>query len=183
MIIVTISGKAESGKDTSALMLKEKLERDDKKCLIVHYADLLKFYAKQYFGWSGNKDNEGRTLLQKLGTDIVRARQPDFWVNAVANFIEVFESDYDYFFIPDTRFKGEIYHLLDRNFRVITLKVNRPNHQNNLTPEQRLHPSETSLDDFVFDYEIMNLEGLNNLEREVDIFVFTLLAKEISNEH
>jgi hypothetical protein len=171
MKVITISGMAESGKDTCANILKEKLEAQGKRCLIVHYADLLKFYAKQYFKWNGVKDASGRTLLQKLGTDIVRTRDPNYWVNSVASFIYVFQNDFDYIFIPDTRFPNEC-NCMKENFDTITLKINRPFHENNLSPEQRLHPSETALNSFEFDYEIITEEGLNNLTKHVYEFIY-----------
>ena len=62
--VITISGKARSGKDTTALLLKEALEKKGYRVLITHYADLLKFVCKEYFGWNGEKDEEGRTLIQ-----------------------------------------------------------------------------------------------------------------------
>jgi hypothetical protein len=170
MKVICIAGQAEAGKDTCANILKEKLESQGKKCLIVHYADLLKFYARQYFGWSGTKDNEGRTLLQKLGTDIVRTRDPDYWVNAVASFIYLFQKDFDFFLIPDTRFPNEC-NCMSENFDTITLKVERPDHQNNLTPEQRLHPSETALNNFIFDCTIITEEGLDNLAIHIGEFI------------
>jgi len=48
------------------------------------------------------------------------------------------------------------------------LKVVRLNFENDLTPEQRLHPSERALDEFDFDYIIESESGLNNLSTEVD---------------
>ena len=59
-----ISGKMRHGKDTCAQFIKEELERMDKRVLIIHYADYLKFILKQYFGWDGEKNEEGRKLLQ-----------------------------------------------------------------------------------------------------------------------
>jgi adenylylsulfate kinase-like enzyme len=53
--IVLLSGTAESGKTTVANMLKERLEEDGKKCLIINFSDYLKFIAKAYFGWDGGK--------------------------------------------------------------------------------------------------------------------------------
>lgn len=78
MKIIMISGKMRHGKDTCAQFIKEELERANKHVLVIHYADYLKFVLKQYFGWNGEKDEEGRKLLQTVGTDLIRARQPDF---------------------------------------------------------------------------------------------------------
>ena len=63
MSVIMISGKAESGKDFTASILKEELEKKGRKILIVHYADYLKFIAKEYFGWDGVKDEKGRNIF------------------------------------------------------------------------------------------------------------------------
>lgn len=169
--LILIGGKAESGKDYSAKYIKKYLENKNKKVIILHFADELKFYAKEYFGWNGNKDKLGRFLLQSLGTDIVRSRCPDYWVESVARFIRVFQNEFDYFLIPDLRFPNESNYFKNNDYPVIVLKTNRLNYQNSLTPEQRLHKSEVALDDYIFDYEINAESGVENLERELDIFI------------
>ena len=175
MEILTFSGKAESGKDTSASFFKEKIFKEySKKSLIIHYADYLKFICRQYFGWDGNKDIKGRTLLQQVGSEVVRFRknQPNFWVDTVGYFISVFEDDYDYFLIPDCRYENEIHVLMDDfGYHVLTIKVDRPYHKSSLTLEQQIHPSETALDNYNFNYVVTNLEGLDNLSNAIDIFI------------
>ena len=59
MKVVCISGKAQHGKDTMASMIKECLEDYGKHVVIVHYADLLKYICRTFFGWDGNKDENG----------------------------------------------------------------------------------------------------------------------------
>ena len=107
--IFLISGKAQHGKDTVANLLKEKFER---KSLIIHNADYLKYIAKQYMGWDGSKDESGRRLLQWLGTDKVRneLKKPLFWIEKTCDTIEILRDKFDYFFVPDTRFRNEIYY-------------------------------------------------------------------------
>lgn len=55
MKVITISGKAQNGKDTTAGLLKAALEADGYKVLITHYADLLKYICKQFFGWGQDR--------------------------------------------------------------------------------------------------------------------------------
>ncbi len=165
--VITFSGKAECGKTSSAIITKKLLEKNGKTVLLVNFADLLKFYAKQYFGWSGVKDSAGRELLQKLGTDIVRNKFPDFWVESVYRLTELFKNEFDYFLIGDCRFKNECNYFKDKGYDVVNIKVIRLNFENSLTPEQKMHPSETALNDFKFDYIIESESGLDNLEIEV----------------
>ena len=170
MKVLTVSGYAMAGKDLSAVILKEKFELTGKKVLVLHYADYLKFIARQYFNWDGNKDEKGRTLLQRLGTDKIRAIFPNFWVDTVVSLIKVFESDFDYFIIPDSRFENELTAMKD-NFDTICIKIIRLNFDNGLTKTQKNHPSETALDGYTFDYEIVSETGKEKLAVELDKFV------------
>jgi len=81
--VIAISGKAQNGKDTTAGFLKCALESDGYRVLVTHYADLLKYMCKQYFGWDGQKDDAGRQILQYVGTDVIRSKRPDFWVDFI----------------------------------------------------------------------------------------------------
>ncbi len=169
MKIILIAGKALSGKDTVANILKDKL-RAKGEILICHYADLVKYICSQFFDWDGKKDKEGRTLLQYVGTDVVRTKEPDFWFNFIINVLEFFPEHWDYVIIPDCRFYNEMQ--WDRKiWDVIKVKVERLNFQSPLTKEQQEHPSETGLDLYAdFDYIISAESGIYNLEKEVDIF-------------
>lgn len=171
MKIITISGLAQHGKDTTATIFKNKLEKLGYKVLIIHYADYLKFICKQYFGWNGVKDEKGRSLLQKIGTDKIRKIDPDFHVSIVAKLINVFANDFDYFLIPDTRFPNEIEYLKNKNYDVLSIRVNRINFENGLTEEQRNHPSEIALNNYKFDRIITYENGIEYVEMAVDQFI------------
>lgn len=178
-MIITISGKAKHGKDLTATVLKEKLESLGKRVLVVHFADYLKMVCEKYYGWNGNKDEAGRTLLQYVGTDVIRKRNPCFWVDTACNLIKVLEPDFDYFLVPDCRFKEENEIPVEfYGFDLISLNVIRTEngqfYDNDLTEEQKNHSSETSLDEYNFDYVISSEAGRNNLEKEVDKFIVWL---------
>jgi len=169
--IFLISGKAQHGKDSVANFLKQKLIG---KTLIIHNADILKYIAKQYLEWDGNKDVAGRTLLQQLGTEQVRfgLKRPMFWTEKTCDTIEILQSYFDYFCVPDTRFANEVFYPQARfPGLVITIRVNRLNFDNGMTQEQKNHQSEIELDDFHFDYYISSPSGLSYLEEEVDNFI------------
>lgn len=170
MRVILISGKAQSAKDTSAFMMKELLEKQQKKVLIIHYADNLKLFAKNYFGWSGQKDQEGRELLQWLGTDVVRNNYKDTWVDMIVALLKGIKTLYDYVIIPDVRFPNEVDKMCD-NFDCVTVRVIRPNFDNGLTEEQKKHPSETALDCYPMEYELINDEDLEKLLKTVKRFV------------
>lgn len=163
MRVITISGKAEAGKDTAAKLLKDQLEDRGYSVLICHYADLLKYICKQFFDWNGKKDEVGRTLLQKVGTEGVRTKDPDYWVKFIVDILKFFPNDWDYILIPDTRFPNEV-DFIKKEFPTTSMNIIRDDYENHLTPEQRQHPSETALDDYKFDHVVHNVGDLNNFD-------------------
>ena len=176
MKIVTISAKAQHGKDYTASLLKDGLEDLGFSVLVCHYADLLKYICKQFFGWDGQKNEEGRTLLQKVGTEGVRKVKPDYWVDFIIDILTFFYNEWDYVIIPDTRFPNEIEKMRDR-FDCSCVHVSRPGFENSLTEEQRNHPSETALDGYLFDHELTNDGTPEGMRREVDNLISKLIRE------
>ena len=160
---ISISGKAQNGKDTSAIIFKELLEKAGYKVLIAHLADLLKFICKQYFGWNGEKDEYGRTLLQKVGTEKIRAVEPDFWINFLDHLTSLFDGEWDYIIVPDTRFPNELTKIKHEDTTVTHVRVIRPDFESPLTEEQQQHISETALDNTVPDYIVTNKGTIQDL--------------------
>ena len=167
MKIILISAKARHGKDSVAEILKKLMEQNNKKVLITHYADLLKYICKTFFSWNGIKDDKGRSILQRVGTDTIRKQNPDYWVEFISGFLKMFPNEWDVVIIPDCRFPNEITQMLLDGWDVFTVRVNRLNYESPLTKEQQNHPSETALDGYQFDYYIDSESGLDKLEVEV----------------
>lgn len=167
--VILLSGKAQSGKDYIANIMKQQFEENGNKVLVTHYADLLKYILKTFFNWDGKKDKKGRDLLQRVGTDVIRKKMPDYWVNFISQMISFFSNEWNYILIPDTRFPNEI-EVMQKNpdVNVITIRINRVNFTPQLTLEQQQHPSETSLDEYDFDYYVSNdgTETVNNAVKE-----------------
>ena len=168
---IILSGKSGSGKDMTAQFMKEELAKHGQKALVIHYADAVKWFCRDFLDWDGKKDEVGRTLLQMVGTDIVRAKHPNFWVGIVVGLIQAFEpyKDFDVAIIPDARFPNEVNISLEHLKNSVSVRIERKNADGTdwinptLTEDQRNHPSETSLDCFAFDYVIHNDEGLDTL--------------------
>lgn len=164
MKIICISGHARAGKDTFATYLKHFLNQNSvKDVLITHYADLVKYVCRQFFDWDGNKDEYGRSLLQKVGTDIVRSRDEDYWARFILDMIKFFPDRWEYVIIPDCRFPNEVKLFRDAGYEVIHIQIVRDNFDNMLTEEQKHHPSETSMDGVIPDISIQNNGDLDNL--------------------
>lgn len=174
---ILCSGLARAGKDTSAEIIKENLKAKGYQVLITHYADLLKFICKNIFGWNGEKDEEGRTLLQYVGTDCVRAQDPDYWVDFVANLIRMFPDRYDFVIIPDTRFPNEIDRIADAGFPATHIRIIRSDFENQLTEEQKNHPSETALNNTIPDFVIRNTT-ISALKNQLQIFCDTIISEK-----
>ena len=153
MKIILISGKAEAGKTTAANIIKCYLCGIGKRAAIVPYGQYVKDTAKMIFGWDGQKDENGRQLLQWWGTDVVRKKNENFWVNTVMRLAAVLDGEIDYLIIDDCRFPNEV-ELWKDEYGYLTLRIERPGHENALNDEQRKHPSETALDDYEFDVTI-----------------------------
>ena len=189
MKVICISAKAQHGKDAVANFMKEYLEAKGQRVLVTHYADLLKYICKTFFNWDGKKDEKGRTMLQVVGTERIRAEDPNYWVAFVASILCFFEDQWDYVLIPDTRFPNEIDYLKDTGFDVLYIRVIRENFESPLTEEQQKHPSETALDDYEADVLLYNDSTLENLkfsvERLTDVLVQMPLqvGEEKTNEH
>lgn len=168
MKCITISGSAGHGKDTFAINLKRNLEDLSYKVCIFHYADYIKMIAKEIYGWDGNKDFKGRSILQKLG-DNIRNKDKMLIVNELIKVLEIVENDFDIALIPDSRFPIEIDAIKDK-WETISVHINRVNYMNNLTDEQKKHITETSLDSYVYD-----------LTYDIEENIFNDYSKEILN--
>ena len=178
MKVILISGKAQHGKDTTARFLKEAFETEGACVLITHYGDLLKYICRTFFGWDGQKDEAGRSLLQYVGTEAIRRQDANFWVHFLTEMLDFFPNEWDYVIIPDCRFQNEVYEPRYLNFDTTHIRVVRPNFDNGLTPEQKAHPSETDLDEVVPDFMFMNDSTLDELRRTAYSFAKNCAALE-----
>lgn len=123
--------------------------------------------------WTINEDGEEpmtvRDLLQKLGTDAIRdGLHPDAWVNALmADYGSLYEFPPDWI-ITDCRFPNEAEAVKDRGGVVI--RIDRPG----VGPVNR-HPSETALDNWDFDYKIMNGSDIHCLRLTTEVILNKIL--------
>lgn len=166
--VILISGKAQNGKDTIAQMIKSELDDAGKSSIIAHYGDLVKYVCEKFFGWDGMKDDYGRSLLQRVGTDVVRAKDEDYWARFIEQMLRFFEGEWEYVMIPDCRFQNEIDAIHSDIADKVHIRVVRGgSFVSPLTQEQQRHPSETALDDCVPDVLIYNDGSLNDLQLKI----------------
>ena len=182
MKTILISGKSGSGKDMLAKFLQEELSAAGKRTIITHYGDPVKYFAKEYFGWNGIKDENGRHLLQHLGTELVRSVLPNYWTGVIIGFLDAIEphNQFDVAIVADVRFPNEAEIPFDQLEDVVSIRIERRNADGTpwvnplLTEEQRNHSSETSLDCYAFDYVIHNDEGLELLKESAHTLLVDL---------
>lgn len=159
--IITISGKAGSGKTNLATHLKCMLEQAyGMKGYIINFADPLKMVCEKVYEWDGQKGENGRNLLQQVGTDIVQSNNKLCWTNCVINIIEGLRSEFDFVIVGDARFQHELSGLHaafeDTHTDILSILVINKTHENTLSEEQRNHPSEKDLDCYQFDWVMDN---------------------------
>lgn len=177
MKIICISGKAQHGKDTSAKFLQEQLENNGYRVKITHFADQLKHICKDYFGWDGVKDEKGRSILQHIGTEVIREKSPDYFADYLANFLSMFYDEWDYVIIPDCRFPNELEIFTAYGMDAILLRVVRPGFLSPLTQEQQAHPSETALDNYKHDFVIVNSGSKAELKSSIGHFTENFIRR------
>lgn len=178
MRVIVLTGHARSGKDTVATMMKRNLSSMGYNVLIIHYADILKFICKKYLGWDGKKNKRGRTLLQHVGTDIIRNYDSAFFTDFVTKILNMFEGLWDYAIIPDARFYNEIYAPKECKFLTWVVRINRDS-DDGLTEEQKNHVSETELDGITANYTINNCGDMNELRQKTNQVIDSISSSEI----
>lgn len=155
MIIVLVSGKAESGKDTFYKLAVE--ECSPYRHFIIQrlaFGDYVKDIALQ-LGWNGAKDERGRALLQWIG-DGARQFDRDVWVKKAFKDLTTHVRLPDVLIITDCRYPNEAIKMQTFPSPCFVVRIERPKHINSLTADQRNNTSETAMDDFPFDYVISN---------------------------
>jgi hypothetical protein len=177
-MIIGLSGYAQAGKDTTGSILVE--EHGFHR---VAFADALKdfLYALNPIihsggvrlrsvvdqrGWEfAKRVTEVRELLQRLGTEAGRGiLGQDIWIRtAMAKLHEGNHGNHHVF--TDVRFPNEATMIKHHGGEV--WRVWRPG-----TRAANAHASETSLDDWTFDYEIPNNGTIDDLRRIVRVAMF-----------
>jgi|SRR3990167_7732504 len=160
MIIVGLSGHARSGKGSVVQLSQILIQKGDTEVEVrqVSFATAVKETAIAQ-GWNGQKDEEGRTILQDTGME-KRKRNPNYWIEiALAKVAEIGlkSPKTKIIFIPDCRFLNEadaIKSIGGQIWRVERYNVDGTLYDNGLTFEQKAHPSETELDLYSFDLTI-----------------------------
>lgn len=171
-IIIGLTGKAGSGKDTVASFL------DKKNTDVFAFADPLKHACKILFNFTEEQlydpymkeqidirwNKSPREIFQWLGTDVIRKHiKEDFFIINMKNKIE--NSDKN-IIITDVRFDNEAEFI--KSIGGIIVKINRPNSK---TTDHCDHLTEKGINEKFIDYIIINDGNLEFLKKNIiDLF-------------
>lgn len=187
-MIIGISGKAGSGKDTAAKMLEvlyanpdisyedfaNKRYKNFADIQIVHFADSLKETAQVLFRigeWETNTQEGKKTtinwigktvreLLQGIGQGLRDAIDPNLWVKILFANTEGWSN----YIIADVRYPNEVYAIKKRNGILIRIDRKGAGAGN--------HSSETALDNYKeWDVHIENNGSIEDLFETMKIFI------------
>ena len=169
MKLYFIAGKARHGKDTLAEKMKSEYEKRGQKTCIVHISSHIKQLVREYFGWDGQDETKPRTLLQQLGTDIVRVQmnRPLFWITRTLEDLDILAHFFDVAILADVRLPQEIESIRAYDADAVSIHIVRADFESPLSAAEQQHATEVGLDhyDFTYDYEIVNTT-LDQLERD-----------------
>ncbi len=166
--IYIISGKARSGKNTVAKIIKNIYNEKNQKTINISYGYYVKEYAKAVSNWDGSEKTKPRSLLQELGTSIRTNIDNLFFIKRIIDDIKVYSNFFDIITISDARLIKEL-ELPKKYFdSVTTIRVNKDNFDNGLTETEQEHETEIQLDNYdKFDYNLINNGNIEDLEKNI----------------
>jgi dephospho-CoA kinase len=162
-MIIGISGKARSGKDTVAEYLRDKYGYT-----IVKFSTPLYEIATYIQNVLGEETNKDPKLLQFLGQGLKSIYGTDIWCKLLLSNL----SEDQYTVIADIRHKIEMEYLEQGGVPV--LRIERPTRVIDRDPN---HISEIDLDDYPFKYVIINDGSIDELYVKIDEIVKNIYIK------
>lgn len=201
MILIGLSGKKQSGKDTTARIMQNLLQqyRPDVVSMTQSFANPLKVTASiilgcpvEHFEVEAKKQEPAaewlreitkRQFLQLLGTQIAHHISPSIWVDRMFHYLKEIEKSTpkgkeSVIIFTDVRFPTEAGRILINGGHLLRL------HRAPLEQEDTA-PSETALDDYSFPHYIYNHKtSLKELEEAVLAYLIRIKlisANDLSN--
>lgn len=166
MKIFLIAGKAGSGKNVVAKLIKEYYVYKLEECAITSYSKYIKNFALELTDWDGNENTKPREFMQNLG-DEMRKIDPDFLVSNMIKDITIYQKHVENLVISDVRMPNEIDMIKNAFDNVYAIYVVNQFSESKLTLKQQAHITENALEGYNdFDYVIANDE-LDKLKEKV----------------
>ena len=173
MRIFLVAGKAGSGKNEVAKLIKEFYVYKHEECAITSYSKFIKQFAKELTDWDGTDNNKPRDFMQQLG-DKIRAKDPYYFTTNMIKDISIYSEYVNNLIIADVRMPEEIEEIKENYDEVYAIYVVNQFGNSSLTVEQQSHITETALEDYnEFDYTLAN-DTLESLKEKVFNYLETL---------
>ena len=180
LTIFLISGKARHGKTTSANMIKDYFKLHDEDSVVTSYGKYIKMFAKELTDWDGFSEPKPIELLQNLRTGIIREKlgKNEFFVKRIDEDLDVYNEFVKAVMLDDVRLPIEMDYFKEKYDNIITMHINRPNFEDDLSVKARQHRTETALDNYKgFDYMIENDGTLDDLRAKLYDLMDNLLKE------
>lgn len=162
--IIILAGKARAGKDTFASFVKDYATNNNLKCANLQFSYYIKMYAKLLSNWDGNDETKPRTLLQQLGTEVIRYQiDNEFFIKRIIDDIKVLSYFCDVITISDARLPEELDLVTKAYNNSIKVKIERPTLESELSAKEQQHATEIGLNNYTnYDYTIINDGSLDD---------------------
>ena len=177
--LILIAGKSNSGKGTVATLLNKELSQNENNNVIqCSLSTYIRQITKNDFYWNGINTPKSRMFMgevYRLATELIypyhmarRVLEHDILPNLNEDkfnivLVESFREkvNYDYFKMVEDK-----YNIID----ITTLNIIRPKYDV-VGKKLKNHQSEADLDNFEFDYTILNNKNIDVLKSKVKMFV------------
>jgi hypothetical protein len=180
-ICILISGRAGTGKTTTANFMKEYITSLGLSSTISPFAVGVKECAK-FAGWDGNKDEKGRQFLIDIGMS-GRKYDKDIWCRTTFKYIipDLKGWPFDFVLVDDCRFPNEISYVKnDWTYQTFVTRIESPERECLKGKSQYNDESETSLPSApneIYDYCINNLYSLDILKERASVILRNIIDK------
>ncbi len=173
MRIFLVAGKAGSGKNEVAKLIKEYYIYKLEECAITSYSKYIKQFARELTDWDGTDANKPRDFMQQIG-DKIRSIDPYYFTSNMTKDISIYKEYVNNLVISDVRMPEEIEEIKENFDEVYAIYVVNQFGNSSLTIEQQSHITETALENYdEFDYTLAN-DTFESLKEKVFKYLETL---------
>lgn len=173
MRIFLVAGKAGSGKNEVAKLIKEYYIYKLEECAITSYSKYIKQFARELTDWDGMDANKPRDFMQQIG-DKIRKIDPYYFTSNMIKDISIYKEYVNNLVISDVRMPEEIEEIKENFDEVYAIYVVNQFGNSSLTIEQQSHITETALENYdEFDYTLAN-DTMESLKDKVFKYLETI---------
>jgi hypothetical protein len=191
MQVILVSGKAGTGKTTTANILKKLFVEDNRNAIVTPFAYGLKLVCKN-LGWDGVKDAKGRQFLIDIGRS-GRTYDKDTWVKLSWSLVQDSPFPLVAYIVDDWRYPNEReFFIKNPQIDVTTIRVEAPDREilkgsplynddteTSLPTSNEFWTNFTSIENTLYNYIIDNSKDMESLEKTCQIIYNVLIRKAL----